>query len=95
MDPRSVFYKLLRPEFVFSYKQKQGKYLCSDAFTAWGMLDSRAAEMCQDVTAATQFLHGTVIPEFARKLETSRFAAEYYAFVESSRTGRSSAVSCP
>ena len=34
-DVRGVFYKLLRPEFVFQYKQKHGIFLCSDAFTAW------------------------------------------------------------
>jgi hypothetical protein len=34
-DLRGVFYKLLRPELVFAYKQKHNIYLCSDAFTAW------------------------------------------------------------
>jgi hypothetical protein len=34
-DLRGVFYKLLRPELVFAYKQKHNVYLCSDAFTAW------------------------------------------------------------
>lgn len=89
LEGRSVFYKLLRPEFVFKYKQQKDKYLCSDTFTAWGLFDPRAAQLCRDVTEATNYLHNAVIPEFAQKFERSKFAAEYISFIQRVQFDRS------
>jgi Clustered mitochondria/Translation initiation factor eIF3 subunit 135 len=70
-DPRSIFYKFLRREFVsHTYQSRRGVKLCSDAFTSWDTMSdlSVARRHAQEVRAATDYLFETVVPEFAASL---------------------------
>jgi hypothetical protein len=55
-DPRSVFYKFLRPEMVRAFSDATQKRLCSDAFTAWNYFDTRRKQHEQDLIEATRML---------------------------------------
>lgn len=61
----SVFYNLLRPEFLKKYP----KPLCSDAFSGWIANDPNRKQLNADVEEATAYLFKVVIPEFAKKME--------------------------
>lgn len=65
-DPRSVFYKLLRPEFVHKYKTP----LNPDAFTQWNRFEENKVQHEQDLVEATNYLRTTLIPQIAAKLST-------------------------
>lgn len=60
-EPRSIFYKFFRPEFVLSYK----KPLACDCFTAWGKSDPMFQQNNKDVVDAFLHLKSLVIPKFA------------------------------
>lgn len=60
-----MFYHLLRPEFVKSLPTA----LSSDVFLGWVRGDPDAKRLEEDVKAATRFLHGQVIPAFARRMD--------------------------
>lgn len=69
-EPRAVFYKFLRPEWVV----KQKKPLCSDAFSCWDCSPPQEVQKNQEeVREATRLLFENQIPAFAKKLE-ERFA---------------------
>eukprot|EP00727_Mastigamoeba_balamuthi_P007903 m51a1_g3733 hypothetical protein (1030) ;mRNA; f:31267-34919 len=57
---RSYLFRLLRPEFVKSYR----KPLCSDAFSQFVASDQRS-EMNADVEEASRYLFQVVIPKFS------------------------------
>ena len=61
--PGSFLYKLLRPELVKRFSVP----LSSDAFTLFG--EDNQQEHDSEVRAATNYLHNTIIPEFARLLD--------------------------
>jgi hypothetical protein len=63
-EGNSIFYNLLRPEFVRHYE----KPLCSDAFSGWLSGDPNSQQLNEDVERATAELFKTVIPEFAKKI---------------------------
>jgi hypothetical protein len=61
--PGSIFYQLLRPEFV----RNLSKPLCADAFSAFSLHDPAATRYCNDVQEATNLLIGTnMLPENSR-----------------------------
>ncbi|KAL6071990.1 lysine (K)-specific demethylase 2Aa isoform X4 [Balamuthia mandrillaris] len=64
-DTRAIFYKHFRPEFVHAYS----KPLSPDAFSGWQACDSARSIHNRELREATTFLHQTVIPAFARKLD--------------------------
>jgi hypothetical protein len=64
-DRRTVFSRLLRPEFTRAYK----KPLCADAFTRWDANRDDAVVHAQDVVDATQYLYDQVVPAVARRIE--------------------------
>lgn len=64
-DPRLVFSRLLRPEFVMRYPIP----LCADAGTSWDAADPTEAKTnVEEVKEATRMLHTKVIPLFAQEL---------------------------
>ena len=66
-EPRSVFYKLFRNEFLVRSFRKP---LCSDAFTGWDASDPPEAEKNrQEIRDATQYLFSSLLPEFASFFE--------------------------
>lgn len=81
-EPRAVFYKLLRPEFLVSNPVP----LCSDAFTGWQSMDPEWHDHNHEVKLATERLHNVVIPEFVKYLHTlcridrDRFPVLYTSF---------------
>lgn len=73
----SVFYNLLRPQFVIRNKSRPfdptKKYgLCSDAMTGWCLTDPKRETLNQRVKEATNNLYNIVIPEFAKHLVCKR-----------------------
>jgi hypothetical protein len=62
---RSVYYHLLRPEFVRSNPVP----LNSDAFTRWSVYDPHFDESNQDVEKATLRLIDNIIPNFGKSLD--------------------------
>ena len=64
-EPRSIFYKFFRPEFILSYK----KPLACDCFTAWGKSDPMFAANNKDIIDAFQYLRSFTIPKFADLLD--------------------------
>lgn len=64
-EPRSIFYKFFRPEFVLSYK----KHLACDCFTAWGKSDPMFAANNKDIVDAFLYLRSFIIPTFADSLD--------------------------
>jgi hypothetical protein len=64
-DRRTVFSRLLRPEFTRAYK----KPLCADAFTRWDANRDDAVVHAQDVVEATQYLYDQLVPAVARRIE--------------------------
>ncbi|EFA80095.1 leucine-rich repeat-containing protein [Heterostelium album PN500] len=76
VNKRSIFYNLLRPEFVAKWERP----LCSDAFTGWQRLDAEKQEHNAEVEDATQHLLTVIIPQLSLKLDreykgTSLFSA--------------------
>jgi hypothetical protein len=80
-DPgkRSVFYNLLRPEFVKTYPNALCRWelmvtllINSDAFTSWNSDDNEANRVRNnvEVTQATEYLYHNVIPEYAKVKKT-------------------------
>eukprot|EP01125_Pyxidicula_operculata_P023200 TRINITY_DN989_c3_g1_i4.p1 TRINITY_DN989_c3_g1~~TRINITY_DN989_c3_g1_i4.p1 ORF type:complete len:1653 (+),score=390.20 TRINITY_DN989_c3_g1_i4:723-4961(+) len=65
MFPNSIFYNLLRPNFVKNYRVP----LCSDAFSKWMTHEPKARQLNKDVEDATMYLYENVIPEFAKWLD--------------------------
>jgi hypothetical protein len=65
LDPRAVFYNLLRPEYLLNY----GSPLVSDAYSGWGKLDPRFKAHNAAVYEATQQLFRVVVPRFAKDLD--------------------------
>jgi hypothetical protein len=63
-DRRTVFSKLLRPEFTRAYK----KPLCADAFSRWDASREDALQHARDVVEATQYLYDVVVPNVARRI---------------------------
>lgn len=63
-DRRTVFSKLLRPEFTRAYK----KPLCADAFSRWDASREDAVQHARDVVEATQYLYDVVVPSVARRI---------------------------
>jgi hypothetical protein len=61
---RSIFYRLLRPEFVRSNDEP----LCSDAFSGWDG-DPQRAEHNAAVRRCTDRLYEQVVPAFARRIQ--------------------------
>lgn len=71
-EEHSVFYRLLRPEFLRYLKEKDiSPPLSSDGFTAWGAADPKFREHCMEIRRATVVLVRKVVPEFAIWLETA------------------------
>lgn len=64
-EPRSIFYKFFRPEFVLSYK----KPLACDSFTAWGKSDPMFSSNNKDIVDAFLYLRSFIIPSFADVLD--------------------------
>lgn len=60
-EPRSIFYKFFRPEFILSYK----KPLACDSFTAWGKSDPNFSSNNKDIVDAFLYLRSFIIPSFA------------------------------
>lgn len=56
--PNSIFYQLLRPEFV----KKQSVPLVADAFSNFSIADPKAGLYCADVIKVTQTLFGNNNP---------------------------------
>jgi len=85
-DPnkRSVFYNLLRPEFVKSYP----KPLCSDAFTSWNSDDdpNERALNNAEVSEATFVLYNEIIPQFATELGSNATTVQRVARLLGSKT---------
>mmetsp|Transcript_25498 Transcript_25498/g.64001 ORF Transcript_25498/g.64001 Transcript_25498/m.64001 type:complete len:997 (+) Transcript_25498:196-3186(+) len=76
--PRTVFYQLLRFEFLMKYGAVTGKRLCSDAFTAWDTTDyTEAKRHAENVREATDYLYNVVIPDFARDLVANGDVGDY------------------
>ena len=77
-DPRAVFYKHLRPEFIRSNKGADFQWhfaefsvpLSSDAFTKWQGSDPNAEDHNNEVKQATNVLFSETIPQFAKELNT-------------------------
>lgn len=65
LDPRAVFYNLLRPEFLLNY----GIPLVSDAYSGWGKLDPNFKQHNAAVYEATLHLFRVVVPRFAKDLD--------------------------
>eukprot|EP01133_Synstelium_polycarpum_P016867 gene16867-20055_t len=65
VNKRSIFYNLLRPEFV----SKWSTPLSSDAFTGWQRLDEDKSTHNKEVEDATTYLLNTVVLELADKLD--------------------------
>ncbi|EGG24812.1 leucine-rich repeat-containing protein [Cavenderia fasciculata] len=65
VNRRSIFYNLLRPEFV----AKWSKPLCSDAFTGWQRLDEEKQEHNKEIEDATEYLLNQAVRELADKLD--------------------------
>eukprot|EP01128_Nolandella_sp_AFSM9_P005573 TRINITY_DN270_c0_g2_i2.p1 TRINITY_DN270_c0_g2~~TRINITY_DN270_c0_g2_i2.p1 ORF type:complete len:1572 (+),score=354.00 TRINITY_DN270_c0_g2_i2:505-5220(+) len=68
INPRSVFYKLLRPEFVLNYHEQ----LTSDGFCRIGRDDPQHKYNNSTLVRATNRLHTEIIPKFARTLNEKK-----------------------
>eukprot|EP01130_Rhizamoeba_saxonica_P008963 TRINITY_DN3633_c0_g2_i1.p1 TRINITY_DN3633_c0_g2~~TRINITY_DN3633_c0_g2_i1.p1 ORF type:complete len:1291 (+),score=227.82 TRINITY_DN3633_c0_g2_i1:61-3933(+) len=73
VNTRTVFYQLLRPEFVL----KNIKPLSSDGFSRWGQMDENWMEHNREITKATQLLFDNVIPNVTIEIDAleSRYSA--------------------
>lgn len=60
----SVFFRLLRPEFVKTYKER----LSPDALVGWGRADPRQPDYNQQILHATLFLREVLVPTLATEL---------------------------
>eukprot|EP01088_Endostelium_zonatum_P004850 TRINITY_DN1620_c0_g1_i1.p1 TRINITY_DN1620_c0_g1~~TRINITY_DN1620_c0_g1_i1.p1 ORF type:complete len:1408 (+),score=358.44 TRINITY_DN1620_c0_g1_i1:236-4459(+) len=77
-EPRSVFYKLLRPALVANWSLKNNsRGLSSDAFTGWGKDDPNRIKQCQDVISATKYLYDDFIPKLVRNFYNSLIWSSY------------------
>ena len=84
-DPRSVFYRLLRPELVSSHSTP----LCSDTFTGWmNDSDQNKAFFKYEIIKATNRLNNIVIPQFAQFLNG-------FEFIKAEKIGNSKVESVP
>lgn len=57
-EPRSVYYKLLRPELV----GQSPVPLCSDTFTGWDKMDPNSEQHQSDIRKLTDSLKTQIIP---------------------------------
>ena len=82
-NPRAVYYRLLRPEFVRSYEFP----LSPDAFTPWGSKDKNYKQYNSIVLLATKKLLNKIIPEFAKRFDEQYETIENKLITEIHRIG--------
>ncbi len=71
---QTIFYRLLRPEFLQTCKQARLPALSADAFSGFGVNNS--SELNAHVRLATQYLIQKIIPAFASKLVSNPSATK-------------------
>lgn len=74
-EARTVFARLLRPEFLAALKEAGRPPLSPDALSAWGGTGGEADLHNERVAAATRHLVAEVVPDYARDLDSIAPAA--------------------